>query len=168
MYHKKNSKPAIKQTPANEPTTTPAIPPPESDFDEPFLDESPVEDADEDDEVVGDAVLLDCLSAVVDGAIVFVISTTRCRSEPVTVDTTVVGDAEGELSDDSVVDASVDEVSDLVDEAVVEGACEEELGLVELVDVFVRLVLVDDFVLVDEEEEDAACGCTSSLEYTKK
>ncbi len=67
-----------------------------------------------------------------------------------------------------MVDASVDEVSDLVDEAVVEGACEEkELGLVELVDVFVRLVLVDDFVLVDEEEEDAACGCTSSLNIPK-
>lgn len=153
MYHKKNSKPAIKQNPANEPTTTPAIPPPESDFDEPLLDDSPVEDADEDDDVVGDAVLLGCLSAVVDGAIVFVISTTRCRSEPVTVETTVVGDAEGVSSDDSVDDASVVEESDVVDEVVVEGACVEELELVELVDVFVRLVLVDDFVrLVDEED----------------
>lgn len=132
------------------------------------MDDSPVVDADEDDDVVGEAVLLDWLSAVVDGAIVFVISTTSCRSEPVTVETTVVGDAEG-LSDDSVADASEDEESDVTDEDVVDDACVEELELVELVDVFVLLVLVDDFVLeVDDDEEDAAFGCTSSFSYTKK
>lgn len=132
------------------------------------MDDSPVVDADEDDDVVGEAVLLDWLTAVVDGAIVFVISTTSCRSEPVTVETTVVGDAEG-LSDDSVADASEDEESDVTDEDVVDDACVEELELVELVDVFVLLVLVDDFVLeVDDDEEDAAFGCTSSFSYTKK
>lgn len=168
MYHKKNSKPAIKETPAKDPTTTPAIPPPERVFLLSPLDLLLFEDDVDDD--VGLEVD-DSSSCLVDeGAIVLVTSNTSCRSEPVTVDTMVVGDAD--------VSSAVSAVSVMLESWV-------GLEVLEVLDVFevdevVALVLevlelessVDVVLVVgselEEDDVDGDVGSTASLTYAKK